>query len=136
MATPSLYERSSVPFMLYGNQIERYYPLSKISHVAGGQLDIAPTLFELIAPKGFVYYSLGRSLLAPSSFPNQGLGMNKIITKHYIATPSGDEVEPLAPSAIARQHTADNRELTQAIERHHQARDLSWWIVKKGDNLF
>ena len=34
----------------------------------GGHMNIAPTIFELIAPEGFVYYSLFSSLTEPVSY--------------------------------------------------------------------
>jgi hypothetical protein len=34
----------------------------------GGHMNIAPTIFEMIAPKGFVYYSLFPSLMEPITY--------------------------------------------------------------------
>ena len=34
----------------------------------GGHMNIAPTIYEMIAPKGFVYYSLFSSLTEPVSY--------------------------------------------------------------------
>ena len=129
-ATPSFYESSTVPFILYGNQIKRYYGIPKNS--AGGHLDIVPTLLELVAPKGFTYYSLGRSLLSPSSLPNLGFGLSRIITDKLIAT-AFEEVERFDPSPVT---TEQKDEFFQALERYHQARDLSWRYILKGDALF
>jgi len=55
----NLYELSSVPFILYGKDINK--DLIDEDKV-GNHLDIAPTIIELIAQKGFEYNSFGKSL--------------------------------------------------------------------------
>ena len=55
----NLYELSSVPFILYGKNINKQLlDESKI----GNHLDIVPTIIELIAPKDFKYNSFGNSM--------------------------------------------------------------------------
>ena len=56
---PNLYERSSVPFILYGQHITNDL---MDSSKAGTHIDIFPTIIELIAPKGFRYKSFGKAL--------------------------------------------------------------------------
>ncbi|MFD0963004.1 LTA synthase family protein [Pseudofulvibacter geojedonensis] len=58
---PNLYEKSSVPFIMYGKSIEP----SK-EKTLGSHIDIMPTLIEMIAPQDFEYYSFGESLLDKS----------------------------------------------------------------------
>ena len=58
--SPTLKERSSVPFILYGSALS-YFPQQNYN--PGSHIDISPTLINLIAPKGFTYYSFGNSLL-------------------------------------------------------------------------
>jgi phosphoglycerol transferase MdoB-like AlkP superfamily enzyme len=69
---PNLYEKSAVPFIIYGKNIEP----KKIT-TAGSHIDIFPTLIEMIAPKDFTYYSFGESLF--NSDKTIGIGYNKVI---------------------------------------------------------
>lgn len=57
--TPSKFERYAIPLIILGNGIStKLFP----GDAAGSQLDILPTIMNLIAPKGFQYYSIGQSL--------------------------------------------------------------------------
>jgi len=56
---PNLYEYSCVPFILYGAGIKREMIDTS---VVGSHIDIAPTLIDLIASKGFKYKSFGSSM--------------------------------------------------------------------------
>ncbi len=60
---PSLFERSAVPLILYGKEVLRgaAFPPG----CAGSHIDLAPTLIEAAAPRGFRYYAFGQNLLAP-----------------------------------------------------------------------
>ena len=51
---PNLYESSSVPLILYGCGVEKFFDNRDIS---ANHMNIMPTLFELVAPMGFKYYS-------------------------------------------------------------------------------
>ena len=56
---PTLFEHESVPFVLYGNGVMKdILP----EGVVGGHTSIVPTLIELIAPAGFSYTSIARSM--------------------------------------------------------------------------
>ncbi len=58
-AQPTLFEHQSVPFVLYGAGVTKdILP----EGVVGGHTAIVPTLIELIAPEGFVYTSVARSM--------------------------------------------------------------------------
>ncbi len=72
----NLYELSSVPFILYGKNINQKLLNTQKS---GSHIDIFPTIFEIIAPKNENYYSFGTSL----SLDNQkefAYGYKRIIT--------------------------------------------------------
>lgn len=56
---PSTYERFCVPLIIFGCGAEQKF---FAENCAGSQIDILPTIIELIAPRGFEYFSLGRSL--------------------------------------------------------------------------
>ncbi len=75
--TPNLYERSSVPLILYGNGISA----NKLS-TPGSHIDIMPTLIELEAHKGFEYYSFGEDMFNPDK--KTGFGFGKIITENKL----------------------------------------------------
>ena len=55
-----MYERYSVPLIITGKGIQK--DLLR-GDMAGSQIDIMPTVIDLIAPEGFTYYSVaGKSL--------------------------------------------------------------------------
>jgi phosphoglycerol transferase MdoB-like AlkP superfamily enzyme len=54
---PTLYESSSVPFILYGKDI-----IPEKKDISGSHIDITPTLLNLINPQKTTYYSFGNSL--------------------------------------------------------------------------
>ena len=58
--TPSMYERYTVPLIITGKGITKDL-LPKDN--AGSQIDIMPTVIDLIAPTNFEYYSVGNSLM-------------------------------------------------------------------------
>ena len=58
-AKSTLFEHESVPFVLYGNGVTKdILPKDAV----GGHTAIVPTLIELIAPEGFSYTSIARSM--------------------------------------------------------------------------
>lgn len=81
-ARPSLYEQKSVPFILYD---PKNPSLSKIktNSIAGSHIDIAPTLIDYIANKGFNFKSLGSSLFNPERL-QAGFGADAVITPSHI----------------------------------------------------
>ena len=58
--TPSMYERYTVPLIITGKGITKDL-LPKDN--AGSQIDIMPTVIDLIAPEKFEYYSVGTPLM-------------------------------------------------------------------------
>lgn len=122
---PSLYERYTVPFILYGKGITK----SLISeNAAGSHLSIAPTLIELIAPRGFEYYSVGDSLTQSNAI---GANHELWITGNSIGKIDAPVIE-LLPNA----KQADSNPSAEAIKQHVDAiRALSWWRIKNGQNI-
>jgi len=125
---PSFYERSAVPLLLHGPQVLGDSP--RPPRIAGGHLDIAPTLIELCAPKGFRYSSLGENLLGPSH--HWGLGSERMIGPGFLMElkgmrptvfpASGPEVgSPSAPEAM--------------VSRYRAAYGLGWWRLMRGPAL-
>lgn len=125
LSNPTLFEKYSVPLVIYGQGVNKKI-LSP--HVCGAHINIAPTLIELIAPKGFKYYSLGESLTKKN-----GLGVNQEIWVYgnYIGRNSYDSYEYL-PFGI-------NAELQPNLDKVKTTIDavqgLSWWRVKNGNKI-
>lgn len=121
---PSLYERYSIPFIVYGQGITKG---SLPENAAGSHINVAPTLLELIAPQGFEYYSLGDSLTRGNPI---GFNYGFWITHDYV-----DKIGGLAAEQIPRGNMVipPNEDL---IQRDVDARRaMSWWRVKYGKSI-
>ena len=86
-------------------------------------LDIAPTLYGLNAPMGFLYRSLGNDLFSKAGLEH-GLGQDKIIIDGWIADVDGPDVSSLGASksspptealALARSHHGAARVISRAM---------------------
>jgi len=75
---PNLYESSSVPFILQSDNLQ---DIDK--NAIGSHIDILPTLFELVAPKGFQYYSFGIPMQQKDE-KSISVGYKKILTTNSI----------------------------------------------------
>ncbi|WP_196603251.1 LTA synthase family protein [Pectinatus haikarae] len=121
---PSMYKRYAIPFIINGRGISRNL-LPK--DAAGSQIDIFPTLVELIAPKGFTYYSVGRSLTL-----NNKIGANYAfaITNNSIGKTEEDQ---FIPEVFAETGTTQD---SAAILQYADAiRAVSWWKAEYGDKI-
>jgi phosphoglycerol transferase MdoB-like AlkP superfamily enzyme len=125
---PTLYERSSVPFVLYGPAVLSGLVVPAGS--AGSHMDVGPTLIELAAPRGFVYYSLGRNLLARKA-PAYGIGSYMLIGPDFIVNMSNMELEPL-PGSQKPKHNPDMNVLRTMYDEYI---GIGWWRVKRGPQL-
>ena len=123
--TPSMYERYAVPFIVTGRGVHKG---TLLPDSAGSQIDIGPTLIELIAPKGFEYYAVGASL---SRDNRQGVNYGFWITRDFIG--EADRV-PLEPVQIegSQGRPIDEPLLQQYIDT---VRSVSWWRPKYGPVL-
>ena len=123
--TPSMYERYAVPFIVTGKGVHKGILLPDS---AGSQIDIGPTLIELIAPKGFEYYAVGASL---SRDNRQGVNYGFWITRDFIG--EADRV-PLEPVQI---EGSQGRGFDQAALQRYidTVRSVSWWRPKYGPVL-
>ncbi|UCH10015.1 MAG: sulfatase-like hydrolase/transferase [Fidelibacterota bacterium] len=135
-ARPSIYERSSVPFILYGHQFVN--PRGTPDPTPGSHIDIVPTIVDLIAPAGFQYYSFGRSMFekgekAVISGPNRvGIGHRTIIADHFIANLKIDR----HPAPLPDADFISNMDLLHDLKaRHDQLIGLGWWLIFRGDSL-
>lgn len=125
-AKPTLYERTAVPLVMYGPEVLK--GIKAPANLAGSHLDIMPTVFELLADKGFEYHSVGTDLLDPSR-EQVGFGREKIIGPDFLAPlDPGEEVSavPGAELKISAQDIARLRAKYNAIH------GLAWWRICKG----
>ncbi|MCR5176011.1 MAG: sulfatase-like hydrolase/transferase [Anaerovibrio sp.] len=120
--TPSIYERYGVPFIITGNGITGNVILPD---AAGSQIDIGPTIVELIAPKGFRYMSIGSSLTR-----NNRMGVNYAVwcTHDYFGEA---DIFPLTPHPVddSPGPEINVEELQIYIDT---MRALSWYVPKYG----
>ncbi len=125
--TPDLYEKSAVPFILYGKEVVDSIP--RTVHRAGSHLDVPPTLIELAAPKGFAYHALGQNLLSPEG-RSIGIGRGRVITGDCLVDVSAT---PLKVFPLPGSRGSDSVSNVADLKRMHDAlHGLAWWRVKYG----
>lgn len=118
--TPTIFERYTVPLVVFGTGItKQVIP----ANAAGSHINIAPTLIELIAPQGFEYYSLGKSLTNDSRI---GFSHNVWITPDSIGK------LPVS-SSEAFDGTAKESDSDSVQQTSDAMRALSWWRIAKGN---
>ncbi|MFA6849218.1 MAG: LTA synthase family protein [Selenomonadaceae bacterium] len=122
--TPSMYERYGIPFIVTGKSVKKGV-LGK--EAAGSQIDVVPTLIEMIAPQGFEYESLGSSL---SRGNKMGVNYGFWITHDKIGKA---DILPFKPEIIG---TAAEPLDEPALQSYIDAvRSISWWRAKYGPIL-
>lgn len=120
---PLTYERYGVPFIVTGQGIHKGILLPDS---AGSQIDILPTLVELIAPEGFEYMALGGSLAREN---RQGVDYGFWITRRSIG--KADTVPLVTESLDGTQETPSIDD--PAMQNYINAiRSISWWRAKYG----
>ena len=123
---PSMYERYGVPFIVTGKGVHRG---TLLSGSAGSQIDIVPTLIEMIAPEGFEYMALGGSLTQDN---RQGVNYGFWITRQSIG--KADTV-PLVPESLDGEEAPPSLD-DPAMQNYINAiRSISWWRAKYGPML-
>ena len=121
---PRTYERYGIPFIITGRGIHKG---TLLPEAAGSQIDIMPTIYELIAPKGFEYMALGSSLTTTN---RQGVNYGFFITRNAIG--KADTV-PLVPEPLV--DTVPQLD-DQAMQDYCNAiRAISWYRPKYGPIL-
>ncbi len=123
---PSTYVRLGIPFILTGKGVRQGMLLPD---AAGSQIDILPTLLELIAPQGFSYYALGSSM---SRDNRQGVNYGYWIRADAIGEADRDPLisESLDGGAGSEIDQAAMQDYINAI------RGISWWRAKNGPMLY
>ncbi len=121
---PSLYERYGVPFIVHGQGVEKQTLGEK---GAGSHINVAPTLLELVAPKGFDYYSLGDSLTRGNSI---GFNYGFWMTHDYVGKIGSHAEERIPGEQVIP--PPDEDFIQQDIDAR---RAISWWRAKYGKNI-
>ena len=122
---PVTYERYGIPFILTGRGIHKGI-LSP--DAAGSQIDIMPTILELIAPQGHPYFALGTSLTRGNS---RGVNYGFWITRSAIG--KADTVPLVTESLTGGEGPAIDQ---QAMQDYINAiRSISWYLPKYGPIL-
>ncbi len=120
--TPSLYERYGIPFIVTGKGV---YHGILLPDAAGSQIDIVPTIIEMIAPEGFSYHALGSSM---SRTNRRGVNYGFWVTRDAIG--ATDKI-PLEPESVGAAVSAP--EAMAGLEDYIDAvRSISWWRAKYG----
>ena len=121
---PNLFETSTVPFILYGNGIA-----DSTSNNPGSHIDIFPSLIELIAPKGFKYFSFGESLFKTK---NIGFGIQRIITQKNIESYFNEQ--PIISFDIDQLNDT-TLHFSKNYIKYNRLQSLSWHYTVKGDTI-
>ena len=122
---PSMYERYVVPFVVTGAGVHKG---TLLPDSAGSQIDIGPTIIEMVAPKGFAYYAVGSSLTRSN---RQGVNYGFWITRDFMG--EADRI-PLEPVQI---EGSQGRPINEPALQHYidAVRSISWWRPKYGPVL-
>ncbi len=122
---PSLYERLSVPLVIFGKGISKQM---LPAHAAASHMDIAATVLELILPKGTPYYALGEDILSRQTL---GLHTYNWINPYALGTHNIKEYElldahspPLSPQ--------QQKEMEEKLKAY---RIIAAWRILKGTEL-
>lgn len=135
-ARPTIYEHSSVPFILYGKEFVT--PRGHSDPTPGSHIDIVPTIVDLIAPDGFQYHSFGRPMFnkinngTESETTRFGIGYQTIVADNFIANL---KIDP-QPAPLPDTDIIDNSHLFHILEKkHNQLLGLGWWLIFRGKDL-
>lgn len=124
--TPGKYERYAIPFIVAGPGVTpRLFP----PDAAGSQIDVVPTLVEMIAPEGFSYESIGQSL---SRGNRQGVNYLLWVTKDAIGLADTRPLEGEPLHGKGATPDVDEAALSDYIDA---VRAISWWRAKYGASL-
>ncbi|MBQ7476611.1 MAG: hypothetical protein IJT06_04370 [Selenomonadaceae bacterium] len=92
-----------------------------------------PTIIELIAPRGFIYYSI-----APSLFHSQNAALNNFsyITQNTAGKIDSDvwEILPQVASASLTQINLSDERI-HAMQVVRAIHTVGWWLLTKGSSI-
>jgi phosphoglycerol transferase MdoB-like AlkP superfamily enzyme len=133
-AHPSLWERTAVPLLLYGKSALRGRSLAP--GAIGSHHDIVPTLVELVAPAGFAYHAIGRSLFSTERAPFAIGPLGRVLGRGWIADLRHDVAweplpgEPGVPGASGGPIGAPD--LAAARSARGDFLGVAWWRIRFG----
>ena len=128
-STPSDYERLAVPLIVIGPQVKNK---SFSANAAGSHMDVAPTVLELVLPKGTPYYALGENLFTPSKTHTPvGVSAYAWITASMLGRIGEDKTEVL-PGAKG---PLPQEELERVLSRVKDVRTIAAWRILNGVEL-
>ncbi|WP_346353725.1 LTA synthase family protein [Azotosporobacter soli] len=122
---PTNFKRYAIPFIVHGKGVQKeMLP----SDAAGSHINVGATLMELIAPRGFKYYTVGDSLTRGNAM---GFNYGFWITAQHFGKicQEGSEALPDAKS------TTQPPSVYQVYQEVEAQRAISWWRVKNGKQL-
>jgi phosphoglycerol transferase MdoB-like AlkP superfamily enzyme len=123
---PPLWAQVEAPFILYGPTVlEGFDP----SPFFGSHLDIAPTLIELLSPKGHEYNTFGRDMFAQSD-EQYSEGADVVLGQGFMARHDGSEVERWAGAG-----DIDPAAVEAALLWSKKLKGLAWWRIMRGNQL-
>lgn len=123
---PEYFEESLVPLVFYGKDVLQ--GLSLPQGMTGSHIDIAPTLIELVAPKGFQYSAMGKDMFDPGQ-SRLSIGFWRIIGPDFIAdVRESPKFYPL-PGKMLPASLPKADELRTRLNRYY---GVSWWRVHYG----
>ena len=126
---PTTFESSAVPLVLYGKEVLRGVKLPE--KAAGSHTDIASTLIEAVAPKGFKYWAIGHNLLEEREGAI-GYSTSRIIGPDFLM-----ELWPVAqfspiPGRPLPEILPSANDLLHQVQR---LQGIAWWRIRKGSDV-
>ena len=107
-AKPKLYDRKSVPLILYGEGVKQY--INPEVKLAGSHTDIAATLLNMIGPKGEKYHTFVRNIFD--------------LTEKPVSYGVGTAVTPKKIENVGQKDKA-----------YQDLQAIAWWMTMKGDGI-
>ncbi len=127
-ARPTFFERSAVPFVLYGPEVLRGLTLP--AGAAGSHVDIAATLIELSAPEGFEYHAAGKSVLDPGA-RRLGIGSGTAVGPGFMVDVGAGALHPIPEE----DPPAEAPDIAEIARLHGALHAVGWWRIMKGKEL-
>lgn len=123
-SSPQDFERRAVPLLLFGKGINK---ANFQGSYIGSHMDIAPTLLELILPRGSVYYALGNNIFDGNK---TALHSYNFLYKNAIGELSSDKTE-----SIDGKNVPPAEEIKEAKAKLEAKCKIAWQYIVKGSDL-
>lgn len=121
---PNLYERSSVPFILYGKDV----PVQKLN-TPGSHIDIVPTLIEMTAPKDFTYYSFGKSMFDENK--SCGINLGRVVDADSLYQETHNELLSISLNSFEEGKPTSLKHR----DEYDKLMQLAWHYIVRGDSI-